>query len=82
MRRSAPCRRSGALTEVVLTGYCQPRWLNFRDRITDAHRVDSLSPPLLLIIGWNLAVYASLLVWRWLPFGVEEIRPTLVRSAQ
>ncbi|NDP64036.1 DUF2868 domain-containing protein [Polaromonas sp.] len=41
----------------------------FLDQITDPHRVDLLSPPLLLIIGWNLAVYASLLVWRWLPFG-------------
>jgi len=33
------------------------------DRIANAHRVDLLSPPLLLVIGWNLAVYA-LLAWR------------------
>ena len=41
----------------------------FLDRITDPHRVDLLSAPLLLIIGWNLAVYAGLLVWPWLPFS-------------
>lgn len=32
-------------------------------RITDPHRVDLLSAPLLLIIGWNLLVYAGMLVW-------------------
>ena len=37
------------------------------DRITDPHRVDLLSAPLLLIIGWNLLVYTGMLVWRWLP---------------
>lgn len=36
-------------------------------RITDPHRVDLLSAPLLLIIGWNLLVYAGMLVWPWLP---------------
>lgn len=36
-------------------------------RITDPHRVDLLSAPLLLIIGWNLLVYAAMLVWPWLP---------------
>lgn len=35
------------------------------DRVSDPHRVDLLSAPLLLIIGWNLAVYALLLFW-WL----------------
>ena len=35
------------------------------DRISDPHRVDLLSAPLLLIIAWNLAVYALLLFW-WL----------------
>ncbi len=40
----------------------------FVDQITDPHRVDLLSPPLLLIIGWNLAVYAGMLVWPLLPF--------------
>ncbi|MBG6074915.1 DUF2868 domain-containing protein [Polaromonas sp. CG_9.11] len=52
----------------------------FMERITDPHRVDLLSPPLLLIIGWNLVVYASLLVWRWLPFGkLKKSESTLVR---
>ena len=32
-------------------------------RITDPHRVDLLSAPLLLIVGWNLLVYAGMLVW-------------------
>jgi hypothetical protein len=41
----------------------------FMDQVTDPHRVDLLSVPLLLIIGWNLAVYAGLLVWPWLPLG-------------
>jgi hypothetical protein len=33
------------------------------DRISDPHRVDLLSAPLLAIIGWNLLVYLILLVW-------------------
>ncbi|MYN30741.1 DUF2868 domain-containing protein [Duganella levis] len=33
------------------------------DRITDPHRVDLLSAPLLLIIAWNLLVYLGLLIW-------------------
>jgi Protein of unknown function (DUF2868) len=33
------------------------------DRIGDTHRVDLLSAPLLIIIGWNLAVYLLLLFW-------------------
>ena len=37
------------------------------DRITDPHRVDLLSAPLLLILAWNLAVYALLLVWLIVP---------------
>jgi hypothetical protein len=37
------------------------------DRITDPHRVDLLSAPLLLIIAWNLAVYALLVVWLVVP---------------
>ena len=44
----------------------------FLDQITDPHRVDLLSAPLLLIIGWNLAVYAGLLAWPWLPFGKQK----------
>ena len=37
------------------------------DRIADPHRVDLLSAPLLLIIGWNLLVYLILLVWPLVP---------------
>lgn len=37
------------------------------DRISDPHRVDLLSAPLLAIIGWNLLVYLVLLVWAVLP---------------
>jgi hypothetical protein len=37
------------------------------DRIADPHRVDLLSAPLLLIIGWNLLVYLVLLVWLCIP---------------
>ena len=41
------------------------------DRISDPHRVDLLSAPLLLIIGWNLVVYALLLFW-WLGPAVSS----------
>lgn len=37
------------------------------DRITDPHRVDLLSAPLLLIIGWNLLVYLGLIIWLFIP---------------
>ena len=37
------------------------------DRITDPHRVDLLSAPLLLIIVWNLLVYLGLLIWLFIP---------------
>lgn len=37
------------------------------DRIADPHRVDLLSPPLLLIVGWNLLVYLILIVWAFIP---------------
>ncbi len=33
------------------------------DRIGDTHRVDLLSAPLLIIIGWNLTIYLLLLFW-------------------
>lgn len=33
------------------------------DHIADPHRVDLLSAPLLLIIGWNLVVYVVLFAW-------------------
>jgi len=35
------------------------------DRVANAHRVDLLSPPLLLVLGWNLIVYALLLWHVW-----------------
>lgn len=35
------------------------------DRFANAHRVDLLSPPLLLVLGWNLAVYVLLLWHAW-----------------
>ena len=36
------------------------------DRIANPHRVDLLSLPLLALLGWNLAVYAALLIgWFW-----------------
>ncbi len=37
------------------------------DRIADPHRVDLLSAPLLLIIGWNLLVYLLMLAWLFVP---------------
>ena len=37
------------------------------DRITDPHRVDLLSAPLLAIIGWNLLVYLVLIAWLFVP---------------
>ena len=33
------------------------------DRLANAHRVDLLSPPLLLVLGWNLVTYCAL-AWR------------------
>ena len=37
------------------------------DRISDPHRVDLLSAPLMAIIGWNLLVYLVLLAWLLVP---------------
>lgn len=37
------------------------------DRIADPHRIDLLSAPLLLIIGWNLLVYLILVAWLFVP---------------
>ncbi|MCJ7798253.1 MAG: DUF2868 domain-containing protein [Polaromonas sp.] len=39
----------------------------FIDRITDPHRVDLLSRPLLLIIAWNMLAYTVLLFWQFVP---------------
>lgn len=35
------------------------------DRVANAHQVDLLSPPLLLVLGWNLVVYALLFWHAW-----------------
>jgi hypothetical protein len=40
------------------------------DRITDPHRVDLLSAPLLLIIVWNLLVYLGLFISLFIPARV------------
>lgn len=37
------------------------------DRITDPHRVDLLSAPLLAIMAWNLFVYLAMFVWALVP---------------
>jgi hypothetical protein len=50
------------------------------DRIADPHRVDLLSAPLLLIVGWNLLVYLVLLVWLLIPARKSGwARPGLLR---
>jgi hypothetical protein len=46
------------------------------DRIADPHRVDLLSAPLLLIILWNLLVYAGLLLWPAIRFAVRQAVPS------
>jgi hypothetical protein len=53
------------------------------DRIANAHRVDLLSPPLLAVLGWNLAMYA-LLAWRALrrKTGQNALLRTLVQWAR
>ena len=37
------------------------------DHIADPHRIDLLSAPLLLIVGWNLLVYLLLFIWLFVP---------------
>ncbi|MEO5933898.1 MAG: DUF2868 domain-containing protein [Duganella sp.] len=49
------------------------------DRITDPHRVDLLSAPLLLIIAWNLLVYLGLLVGLFIPRGQGGQASGLIR---
>ncbi|MFT4242025.1 MAG: DUF2868 domain-containing protein [Acidovorax sp.] len=51
------------------------------DRIANAHRVDLLSPPLLAVLAWNLAVYA-LIAWQaWHPPQPPAWLPGLLRRA-
>lgn len=46
------------------------------DRMANAHRVDLLSPPLLLVLGWNLVMYA-LLAWNaWRTWRSSRARPS------
>lgn len=50
------------------------------DRITDPHRVDLLSAPLLMILGWNLLVYLILFAWLFVPSRrTGWTRPALLR---
>jgi hypothetical protein len=49
------------------------------DRIADPHRVDLLSAPLLLIVGWNLLVYLALIVWALIPRAKGWASPQLLR---
>lgn len=50
------------------------------DRITDPHRVDLLSAPLLAIVAWNLLVYVVMLVWLCIPkAGVTRVRAAWIR---
>jgi hypothetical protein len=37
------------------------------DHIADPHRIDLLSAPLLLIVGWNVLVYLLLFAWLFMP---------------
>ncbi|HEY1146987.1 MAG TPA: DUF2868 domain-containing protein [Pseudoduganella sp.] len=50
------------------------------DRIDDPERVDLLSLPLLLIIGWNVLVYLTILAWAVMPKkGPGPLRKAWVR---
>jgi hypothetical protein len=50
------------------------------DRIGDPHRVDLLSAPLLLILGWNVLVYLVLIAWALLPMKTTGwASPALLR---
>ncbi|MET0961276.1 MAG: DUF2868 domain-containing protein [Noviherbaspirillum sp.] len=61
--RTRPWGRLAALALPALAFLCGV----LVDRIGDPHHVDLLSAPLLLMMIWNLAVYASLLLWPLLP---------------
>lgn len=50
------------------------------DRIGDPHKVDLLSAPLLMILGWNLLVYLILCVWMFIPSRQTGwAKPSLLR---
>ncbi len=46
------------------------------DRITDPHRVDLLSAPLLLIVAWNMLIYLCMLAWLLMPARRPILRLT------
>ena len=46
------------------------------DRMANAHRVDLLSPPLLLVLGWNLVMYALLAWSAWRTWRSLRARPS------
>ena len=51
------------------------------DRISDPHRVDLLSAPLLAIIGWNLLAYLILFIWMFVPMpGSSWVSEGMMRS--
>ncbi|MBS0507332.1 MAG: DUF2868 domain-containing protein [Proteobacteria bacterium] len=52
------------------------------DRVANAHRVDLLSPPLLLVLGWNLAIYALLAWHAWRGAGDGHGAPTAFAALQ
>ena len=51
------------------------------DRITDPHRVDLLSVPLLVIVGWNLLVYTAMFVWACVPSTWDGWNPAAMLRA-
>jgi hypothetical protein len=56
-------RGNGMQGFALLADHCACCLVRGLDRITDPHRVDLLSAPLLLIIVWNLLVYLVMLLW-------------------
>ncbi|RYF43705.1 MAG: DUF3482 domain-containing protein [Comamonadaceae bacterium] len=90
-QRAAQVVQEAGATQPALAALAGPptwqRWLAFglplltlllgafTDRISDPHRVDLLSQPLLAIVAWNLAIYAVLLV-RWVAgLAARKSRP-------
>jgi len=61
--KSTPWARLAALLLPVLAFLCGA----LADRIGDPHHVNLLSAPLLLMVLWNLLVYAGLLLWPLFP---------------
>ena len=83
LERAATIAERASGRDATVAALCQPaarwRWLASGlpvvalllglaiDRIANAHRVDLLSPPLLIVLTWNLVVYL-LIAWQaWRP---------------